>query len=47
MKKEKLESAAGRFFSEKTEKRFYTAVIIYGVLVVGIQVGRFIVQNFF
>lgn len=46
MKKEKMEDAAWRFFSAKTEKRLYTAVIIYGVVVVVIQVTRFIIQNF-
>lgn len=45
MKKEKLENAAWRFFSAKTEKRFYTGAIIYGVVVVVIQVTRFIIQN--
>jgi hypothetical protein len=43
--KKKLEDAIWHFFSKKTEKRFYTAVIIYAVTVVVIQVTRFIIQN--
>lgn len=43
--KEKLENLSMRFFSAKTEKRFYTVAIIYGVAFIAIQVTRFILQN--
>lgn len=42
--KTKKETSQGTSIS-KTEKIFYTAVAIYGVVFFGIQITRFIIQN--